>query len=212
MAEGKVVEGQANPKPTEDGQPADDTVTLRRGEVEGYRTQIKQLRSSQAELEKRLSEFDAAKAKEEKERLRAASEFDALGKKLEAERDQMAAEVARLKRSTIVERARAALVVNGMRAGLAIEGAVASLPTEFDEADLGDWVAKIREAHPGEFGKPDNPIAAPSVGAAGRPPADDGERLKTEWQAARAKGPDAMMAVKRKVDVYIAKTGKNPLA
>ena len=214
MTEEKKGLEQQKPEPTEPTPPqGDDTVQIRKGEYDGLKTQIRQAKKDAAELAARLAEFDKAKQAEQADKLKAAEKFGELDKKYQDEAAKLSSEIAGLKRSTLVERARNALLASGMRPGLAIDGAVSALPTEFDSDGIADWVAQIKERNPGEFGAPVAPIAAPSAGAAARPGGgNDADAIRREWEAARSKGPDALIAVKRKVDLYMRNTGKNPLA
>lgn len=211
MAEEKLTNGQgteakpndvpAEAKPKEQ----DDTVTIRKGEYSGLKTQLKQ-------MQKQLEEYSSARAAEDAAKLKAAADWETLEKKKNAELEAMKSEMATVRRSALSAQAKAALLGAGIHAGLTADGALSTLPTDIEAEGIAAWVETIKAAHPEAFGAPAVPIGAPSVGSTGKPTADTAASLKAEWEATRRKGPDAMMAVKRKVDAYMSQTGKNPLA
>lgn len=184
---------------------ADDTVTIRKGELSGIKKQL-------AESRKALEMIAAEKEAEAAERAKKAQDFASLEKSYQEKITRAESEIAQMRRSVLVERARGALRDAGMRGGLAIDGAVAALPSDFDAEGIAAWVDDIRKNHPSEFGTPSNPVPASSPGATSRGPTNEADGLKAEWIAAMPKGPAAMRAVKAKIDAHIARTGKNPLA
>jgi len=192
--------------PPEATKEKDDTVSIRKGELQGYKTQLR-------ELKKQLEDFSAQKTAEEQAKLKAAADWETLERKTKAELETVKAELEKTRRSALIEKARSALLGAGMRATLAVDGALSTLPMEMDGDAVSAWVDEIKAAHPGEFTAPPNPIGVPSAGAAARPTGDEAANLKAEWTAALKKTPAAAQAVKKKIDAYMASHGgKNPVA
>lgn len=184
---------------------ADDTVTIRKGEYAGLKTQLKQ-------MAKQLEEINSVKAQEEAAKLKAAQDWEALDKKRQAEMEALKGELTSTRRAALTEKARSALLGAGMRAGLTADGALSRLPNDLEPDAIAGWVAEIQKAFPDEFKAPLNPIGAPSAGPTGKPTTDEAAALRAEWTKAQGKGPDALMAVKRRVDAYMmSHGGKNPL-
>jgi hypothetical protein len=202
-----VQDGQNNAAPNENGKPkGEDTVEIRKGELQGYKTQLR-------EMKKALEEFTAQRSAEEAEKLKASQNWEALEKKKTAEIDAMKQELIATKRAALSAQARSALLEAGMSAGLIVDGALSKMPTDIESDAIAAWVDALKVAHPAEFSRPVNPIGSPSVGATGRPTTDDASALKAKVAATRGKGPAAMEAVMREVAAYAAAhNGKNPLA
>ncbi len=205
---GEAVNDGSATTPNEDGKPkgGEDTVTIRKGELQGYKTQLR-------EMKKALEEFTAARSAEEADKLKAAQNWEALEKKSKAEVESIRAELAASKRSALSAHARSALLEAGMSAGLIVDGALSKLPTDIETDAIPAWVDALKVAHPAEFSRPANPIGAPSVGATGKPTTDEASALRAEWTASRGKSPEVMLQVKHKIDAYMAANpGKNPIA
>jgi hypothetical protein len=183
----------------------DDTVSIRKGELAGYKTQLR-------EMKKALEEFTNMRSAEEAAKLKAAADWEALEKKTKAELETVKADLEKSRRSVLIESARSALLGAGIPAGLIVEGALSHLPLEIEADAIPGWVDDLRTKHPNEFKTPLNPIGAPSAGAAARPTGDEASALKAKAAATKGKGPAAMEAVMREVAAYTAAHGgKNPL-
>lgn len=182
-----------------------DVVTIRKGELAGYKTQLR-------EMKKQLEEFTNARATEEAAKLKAAADWEALEKKSRAELEAARSELAKAKRDALTATARSALLGAGMSAGLAADGALSLLPSDLEPDAIPEWVESVKKSHPAEFVAPANPIGAPAAGSPARPQGDQASALKAKVAAARGKGPAVMAAAMKEVDAYIASTGKNPLA
>jgi hypothetical protein len=181
-----------------------DVVTIRKGELAGYKTQLR-------DMKKALEEFTSARAAEEAAKLKAAADWESLEKKSRAEVESMKAELSKARRDALTATARSALLGAGMNAGLAADGALSLLPSDLEPDAIPEWVAGVKASHPAEFTVPANPIGAPSVGAAARPTGDPASVLKAKVAAAKGKGPAVMAAAMKEVEAHIAATGKNPL-
>jgi len=208
MADEGTKPGEAEGKSdVQKGEPKehDDTVTIRKGEYNGLKTQLKQ-------LQKERDEFNAAKSADEAAKLKAAADWESLEKKKTAELESVKAELEKTRRSVITAEAKSALLGAGMRAGLTANGALSMLPSDIDADGIAAWVNDIKTQFPDEFKAPVTPIGAPSVGATGKPTTDEASALKAKVAATKGKGPAAMEAVMREVNAYIAAHGKNPLA
>lgn len=192
--------------PNDGGKPkGDDTVEIRKGELAGYKTQLR-------ELKKQLEELSAMKSAEEEAKLKAAQNWDALEKQKAKEIETLRAELESTRRSALTERARSALLGAGMSAGLTVEGAISTMPKDIEPDAIQAWVDALKAAHPAEFSKPANPIGAPSAGPTGRPTTDTAATLRAKVAATRGKGPAAMETVMREVREYMAAGHPNPLA
>lgn len=184
----------------------DDTVSIRKGELAGYKTQLR-------EMKRALEEFTTQRSAEEAAKLKAAADWEALEKKTKSELETVKAELEKSRRSVLIESARSALLGAGIPAGLIVEGALSHLPPDIEMDAIGGWVDDLRMTHPNEFKAPTNPIGVPSAGAAAKPTGDEATQLKAEWTASRTKSPEVMLAVKHKIDAFMAKNpGKNPIA
>jgi len=204
---GEAVNDGSATTPNEDGKPkgGEDTVTIRKGEYNGLKTQLKQ-------LQKERDEFTAARSAEEADKLKAAQNWEALEKKSKAEVESIRAELSESKRSALSAHARSALLEAGMSAGLIVDGALSKLPTDIETDAIPAWVDALKVAHPAEFSRPANPIGAPSVGPTGKPTTDEASALKAAVAAATGRGEKAMGKAMADVRSYIVRTGKNPLA
>jgi hypothetical protein len=183
----------------------DDTVEIRKGELAGYKTQLR-------EMKKQLEELSAMKSAEEEAKLKAAQNWEALEKQKAKEIEALKADLESTRRSALTERARSALLGAGMSAGLAVEGAISTMPKEIESDGIRAWVDALKAAHPAEFARPVNQIGAPSAGPTGRPTTDEAGALKAAVAAARGKGEKAMGKAMADVRAYIARGNKNPLA
>jgi flagellar biosynthesis GTPase FlhF len=189
---------QANAPETEKKEP--ETVTIRKGELAGYKTQLKQ-------LAKELEEFKGQKAAEEAAKLKAAADWEALEKKSRSELEAIKNELAATRRSALSERARSALLEAGMSAGLIVDGALSKLPPDLDVEGIPAWLEEVRTAHPEAFVRPSNPIGAPSAGPVVKATESEKARLKANVAAMRGKGPDKMAAAIREAREYEQRTG-----
>lgn len=199
---------EPNPQtPPDDGKPkGEDTVTIRKGELNGYKTQLR-------EMKKALEEFTAQRSAEEADKLKASQNWEALEKKKTAEIEAMKAELLATKHAALSAQARSALLEAGMSAGLIVDGALSKLPQDIESDAIAAWVEALKAAHPAEFMRPANPIGAPSAGPTGKPTTDAASALKAKVAATKGKGPAAMEAVMREVAAWSAANGgKNPLA
>jgi len=210
MADEGTKPGEAEGKSdVQKGEPKehDDTVTIRKGEYNGLKTQLKQ-------LQKERDEFNAAKSADEAAKLKAAADWESLEKKKTAELESVKAELEKTRRSVITAEAKSALLGAGMRAGLTANGALSMLPSDIDADGIAAWVNDIKTQFPDEFKATVTPIGAPSVGATGKPTTDEAGAIRAEWTASKGKSPEVMLAVKHKLDAYMAANpGKpNPVA
>ena len=202
----KQEEAVETPKAEEGSKSEPDVVQIRRGELAGYKTQLR-------EMKRALEEFTSQKAQEEAAKLKAAQDWEALNKKTTAELETLKAELEKTRRSALTGQARSALLEAGMSAGLVVDGALSTLPSDIDADAIPGWLEDIRSRHPEAFTKPSNPISAPSAGTVGRPTGDQAQVLRAKVAATKGKGPTAMAAVMREVAEYTRLNGgKNPLA
>lgn len=184
----------------------DDTVEIRKGELAGYKTQLR-------ELKKQLEELTNMKTAEEEAKLKAAQNWDALEKQKAKEIEALRAELDTTRRTALTERARSALHAVGIHADLTVAGALSKLPADIDAEAIPAWVAELQKAHPDDFKAPTNPIGAPSAGPTGRPTSDPVAQLKAAVKAAKGKGPVAMDKALKAVDEWMkTHPGRNPLA
>lgn len=189
-----------------DEKATDDTVSIRKGEYTGLKTQIKQ-------LTKQLEEIAGRQAAEDAEKLKAAQNWEALEKKKNAEIETTKSELEKMRVSVLRERARSALLAAGMTRSLAVDGALANLPADIEADGISAWLEDVKKNHPEDFAAPVVPIGASSVGPVVKPTTDTKASIVAEWKAALPKGPAALKAVKTKVDAYMnSHNGENPLA
>ena len=177
-----------------------ETVTVRKGEYQGLKTQLKQ-------LSKQLEDIRGQEAAREQEKLKKAADWEALEKKSRTELEEARKQLAEEKRSALFAHAKAAVHAAGIPAGLTADGVLSKLPPDLDVEGIPAWLEEVRTAYPEAFVRPSNPIGAPSAGPVVKSTESEKARLKANVAAMRGKGPDKMAAAIREAREYEQRTG-----